>query len=204
MDVSGEIMPCQIKNATQMYQIKASYTGDAKLFIDGVPVDNTTWSPEVSIGEDSKSVLVELKDCEDTTIVRKTLFFERVPVLAQLSSLSFDSGSGMSLGEFSPNIYRYEMQVPKTIGNFQLIPIVDESDKLVINIAGLEVASGVPSNFIHMEPGTTKTVSVHVAAKDTPEVNNTYSIVFTRPALSENADLAELTVSGVWGVRVQP
>jgi hypothetical protein len=197
LDVSGEIMPCQIKNATQMYQIKASYTGDAKLFIDGVPVDNTTWSPEVPIGEDSKSVLVELKDCEDTIIVRKTLFFERVPVLAQLSSLSFDSGSGMTLGDFSPTIYDYSVQVPKAIGNFQLIPVVDEPEKLVIKIAGLEVASGTASSSIPIAPGTTKTVLLYVAAKDDAEVNNTYSIVFTRPALSENADLAELTVSGV-------
>lgn len=204
LDISQETVPCQIKNNAENYRIKASYTGDAKLYIDGIKTENNSWTSTENITGDKKTILLELKNSEMRRVVKKNIVLERVPVIPILNSLTFNADSDLALEDFSPQKYTYFVTVPKTLESFQLKPEVEEDQKLTIMVGGEIVESGQFSSPITIDPDTTKDVTINVTAKEDADLKNTYVITFERPHLSENANLADISVSGFEDIGFSP
>ncbi|WP_162260362.1 cadherin-like beta sandwich domain-containing protein, partial [Rhizobium sp. Root73] len=164
--------------------------------VNGTGVTSGSPSGSISLVEGSNTITAVVTAQDGTTMRAYTVTVTRSapPPPSSDASLRAIGVTNASLSSaFSPGTTSYTAFVANNIPSMRVIPYASEANA-TITVNGSPVVSGATSGAISLAVGATP-VTILVTAAD-GVTTQTYTITVNR-ALSSNADLAGLTLSGV-------
>ncbi|WP_248928881.1 cadherin-like beta sandwich domain-containing protein [Paenibacillus hamazuiensis] len=216
---SGELSPAfvpgttaytaAVPNSVTSFTVTASvYDSKATMTVNGNAVASGEPSGAVHLQVGSNPIVIVVTAQNGTTKTYKVTVTRAAEeggnTGPELSSNADLSGLTMSSGELSPAFVPgtivYTAMVPNSVSSLTVTASVYDS-KSTMTVNGNAVASGVPSDAVHLQVGSNPIVIVVTAQNGTTK---TYKVTVTRaaeeggntgPELSSNADLSGLTMS---------
>ena len=179
-------------SVTQVTVTPTASDSSATIAVNGNIVTSGTGHILTGLTAGEPTTVTVIVTAQDSTTKTYIITLTRAALSDNADLAGLTISSGTLSPQFSSSVTAYTASVDNSVTQVTVTPTASDSSA-TIAVNGNTVTSGTGHILIGLTAGEPTTVTVIVTAQDS--TTKTYIITLTRAALSDNADLAGLTIS---------